>query len=495
MRMLKIRMDGFGNLVTTAVLTVVLLVAAVSAFSQALYGCDRNGRLFIVDLNTGMGTLQCELPTYPNPGATEIEYEEGTTRAYVQARDGVFSAQAFDVFRCHELGGLVGNGMAFNGLEFVDGVLYGTAIPFQCQPSELMILEPQTGMSTVVGTTGVGPISGLAWDGTGEVMYGITGCSQLGPSELVTIDLSTGAATSVGPTGVTAGSLEFGPDGMLYAGGDNKDGGNLYRVSTVDGSATLVGPTGFGNVTGLTFVNTSLVIADLDVKPTSCPNPINVHLTGDLSPRVKGDVLSVAVLGTADFDVDELDVSTVRLQGVVAPLRFDLEDVSAPVVEGALCECTTEGPDGYVDLTLKFSKAAVAAALGAVEDRDVVPVTLTGFLGDGTIVEATDCILVFLRETGPDVHYSVDELRLYPALPNPFNPVTRIGYVLPGETWVRLDVYDVGGRRIERLLDRIMPAGEHQVVWDASGLPSGVYFYRLEAAGHVAETRKVILLK
>ncbi|MEE9269905.1 MAG: PQQ-dependent sugar dehydrogenase [Candidatus Krumholzibacteria bacterium] len=78
--------------------------------------------------------------------------------------------------------------------------------------------------------------------------------------------------------------------------------------------------------------------------------------------------------------------------------------------------------------------------------------------------------------------------------PNPFNPVTRITYSLPQAGHVRLSVYDVAGRLIDGLVDTVQPVGEHAVVWDAAGLPSGIYFYRLQAGG-VTETRKMVLLK
>ena len=498
MRMAKLTTDVV--IIGLSALVAAVTLGPLSAHGQALYGCDREGRLFTVDIATGAGTLQCELPTHPDPGATEIEYEAGTTRAYVQARNGIFTAQAFDIFRCHAKGSLVPNAYAFNGLEFVDGVLYGTAIPFQCQPSELKILDPDKGTSTPVGPTGVGPISGLAWDENAGIMYGITGCSQQGPAELVTIDLATGAATVVGPTGITAGSLEFGPDDMLYAGGDNNEGGNLYQINTSDGSATLIGPTGFDNVTGLTFVASSLVIADLDVKPTSCPNPLNV-MAVDGSPtdvKLKDDVLPVAVLGTSTFNVADIDVSTILLEGF-APIRFDYEDVSAPVVDGDACECTTDGPDMYLDLSLKFSKGDVAGMLGVVQDRDVVPLTLTALLNDGNIIEGIDCVRIILRETidaegDSESEQSIAMVKLAPPEPNPFNPITRFGVLLARESFVRLNVFDVSGRHVARLVDRVMPAGEHVIEWNASGLPSGVYFYRVQA-GSFAETRKVILLK
>jgi hypothetical protein len=59
---------------------------------------------------------------------------------------------------------------------------------------------------------------------------------------------------------------------------------------------------------------------------------------------------------------------------------------------------------------------------------------------------------------------------------------------------VTLTVYNVAGRLVERLASGVQPTGEHTVEWNASGLPSGVYFYRLEVGG-VAETRKVMLIK
>lgn len=244
---------------------VVALTDSGVARAQDLYGCDRSGQLFILDLSTGAGTWLCNLPTFPDPGATEIEFDDFSHRAIVQSRDGILAHQEFDIFNCVAYGPAVGNGLAFNGLEFISGVLYGTAIPFQCQPSELRILHPTTGVSVPVGPTQRGPISGLAYDGPSGVLYGITGCSQTFPTELVTLNLTTGAATHVAYLGFSgAGSLEFGPDGQLYAGGDNNDGGHLYLIDPVVGTATLVGPTGFGSVTGL-----ALALYPLPVEETT----------------------------------------------------------------------------------------------------------------------------------------------------------------------------------------------------------------------------------
>ena len=73
--------------------------------------------------------------------------------------------------------------------------------------------------------------------------------------------------------------------------------------------------------------------------------------------------------------------------------------------------------------------------------------------------------------------------------PNPFNPATEIAFTLPESAQVRLAVYDVLGRQVQLLLDGTMEAGTHQVVFDASDLPSGTYLYRLETPqGSVVRT-------
>ena len=78
--------------------------------------------------------------------------------------------------------------------------------------------------------------------------------------------------------------------------------------------------------------------------------------------------------------------------------------------------------------------------------------------------------------------------------PNPFNPTTTIEYSLGLAGPTRLMIYDVLGRELVRLVDEHRPAGTHKVVWNASSMPSGVYFYRLESS-NFTRTQKMILMK
>ena len=84
--------------------------------------------------------------------------------------------------------------------------------------------------------------------------------------------------------------------------------------------------------------------------------------------------------------------------------------------------------------------------------------------------------------------------RLRQNYPNPFNPSTRISYVLDGERRTTLKVYDLTGREMATLVDALEQPGEHSATWNAQGLPSGVYFYRL-TAGRTTESRNMLLLR
>ena len=83
--------------------------------------------------------------------------------------------------------------------------------------------------------------------------------------------------------------------------------------------------------------------------------------------------------------------------------------------------------------------------------------------------------------------------------PNPFNPTTTIEFDLPRRSRVRLSIYNLLGREVARVVDRVLPPGYHRITWDGrsdSGerVSTGVYFYRIEA-GACAQTRKMVLLK
>ena len=87
-----------------------------------------------------------------------------------------------------------------------------------------------------------------------------------------------------------------------------------------------------------------------------------------------------------------------------------------------------------------------------------------------------------------------EQIILQQNYPNPFNAQTTISFTLPRASHATVNIYDLLGRQVARLLDENRQAGYHQVTWNAGNLSSGIYFYRIEA-GDFSKTRKMLLLK
>ena len=78
--------------------------------------------------------------------------------------------------------------------------------------------------------------------------------------------------------------------------------------------------------------------------------------------------------------------------------------------------------------------------------------------------------------------------------PNPFNPATTIKYSLPENSFVTLKVYNILGKEVATLVNEEKSTGIYEVSFNATNLPSGIYFYTIHA-GKLMETKKMILIK
>jgi immune inhibitor A len=146
-----------------------------------------------------------------------------------------------------------------------------------------------------------------------------------------------------------------------------------------------------------------------------------------------------------------------------------------------------------------------AYSLGAGQSV-VVTVRFTPSTGDTFVcvvetgeTSCSDVSCLGVGEDLTDVPSQVSSFALHQNSPNPFNPMTVISFDLPRDQLVRLSVYTMDGRRVATLRDGIMPAGQHEATWtgtDDGGrpMPSGLYFYRMEA-GPFSETRRMILVR
>ena len=117
---------------------------------------------------------------------------------------------------------------------------------------------------------------------------------------------------------------------------------------------------------------------------------------------------------------------------------------------------------------------------------------------DNYIYVADSYSLLILNYTPTDVGDDTDAIpesySLIGNYPNPFNSSTAIRYELPSGSHVNISIYDMLGRKVQAVQDGLQPAGCHQVIFDASELSSGIYFYRLQA-GDYTSTKKMIFIK
>ena len=142
-------------------------------------------------------------------------------------------------------------------------------------------------------------------------------------------------------------------------------------------------------------------------------------------------------------------------------------------VEGTLSR--SDGPGAFVQSLLHIDEALSSCNRGDIRHSTV----------DGNVFVTDACLEPLVAS---------DEYTLRQNRPNPFNPVTVIEYVLPVAGRIRLHVFDRHGRDVALLDEGERDAGTHQIVFDASDLPSGMYFYRLDGA-HGVLTRKMVLLR
>jgi len=240
------------------------------------------------------------------------------------------------------------------------------------------------------------------------------------------------------------------------------------------------------------------LMVEIDIKPGACPNAFNMIAWRKFyesdNPNAAG-FLPVAILGSDVFDVSDVDLSTVMLEGVPHSGKgLGKKDISAWDGDND-CDCDAyPAGDGIIDQPMRFNRQLLAQALPTPQPGDVIELTLTGNLLDGTPFTAKDCIEIVGETYTRAILSDPDDGSLGAARPNPFNPVTRISYTVPANQHVLIAIYDVAGRLVENLVDETKSAGEYVVEWDAGRLPSGVYFYRMKS-GSETFVRRAVLLK
>jgi hypothetical protein len=114
-----------------------------------------------------------------------------------------------------------------------------------------------------------------------------------------------------------------------------------------------------------------------------------------------------------------------------------------------------------------------------------------GTFGGGVYRCLLSEIVTLTQDHSSDLPY---HFGLFQNYPNPFNPSTTISYSLPKTTNVSLRITNALGQEVALLVNERKESGQHQITWNAINVPSGIYFYRLQA-GEFVETKKMIVLR
>jgi hypothetical protein len=174
--------------------------------------------------------------------------------------------------------------------------------------------------------------------------------------------------------------------------------------------------------------------------------------------------------------------------------RFTNADVYALAVSGTNLFAGTNG--GGVFLSTNNGTSWTAASTGltnttvwslAVSGTNLFAGTLGGGVWRRPLSEMITSVESVSSE--PPLTFSLQQ-----NYPNPFNPGAAISFSLPTSGFVTLKLYSLLGRELSVLVSQNLSPGRYEVQWDAMGLASGVYFYRLQA-GSFVETRKMVLMK
>ncbi len=281
----------------------------------------------------------------------------------------------------------------------------------------------------------------------------------------------------------------------------SEPGYGRYRHLVVPGIYTLeVSKTGYltQTIPNINVVAGQPTVVDVALDYVGYPD-ISITMT-----PVNPPIIIPAAGGTFEYDITVSNGSGAQqIADVWIDVTLPDGTLYGPL---ALRDAVNMSPNFYAERTLSQNVPS-----SAPEGQ----YTINGYVGDYDLNEVWDeDHFTFLKVslTGEAVAYlpRVEGFNLTPeddnshlflrdlsvqAVPNPFNPTTVIRFDLPEAAKVKLDVFDVGGRRVgvDLASTRVYSPGAHEITFEGSGLPSGVYFYRVTAEEYTASGKMVLM--
>ena len=463
-----------------------------------VYPFTQNGMIFVSDIQTGLYVLQFEregpqilvLPSSIDFGKVEVgttsDPQTVTVRSFgtenLVVTDILNPGASFILSGVPTLPVTIprGGSETFN-------VTFSPAGAGDLADSIVVSSNDSTNPTLAIPLSGRGVVIGEAHAG---VMYATSAAPT---SQLYTINTATGAATPIGATGISdIQGLAIRPISKeLFGVVTSASNTTLYRVSIEQGDALFAATIPIGNMQTIVFSGGDTLYGG--------------SLTGSLY-RIDVSTGDTAFVGSAQgvaYSGLSFSPNTSVLWGSVRGFigRDRIYTVNTSNGDTTLVGRTGDNQDTQSISFSPFGTLYGLKGVGAQTNTLILIDTInalgttvgsTGVSGLLAITMRTDSIVVSINEQAPAT--VPESYVLAQNYPNPFNPSTQIEFALPKASHVKLEIYNVMGELITTLVDGTRQAGHYSARFDATGLASGLYFYRLQA-GEFVDTKKLLLLK
>lgn len=310
-------------------------------------------------------------------------------------------------------------------------------------------------------------------------------------------------------TATTLYDIAITPDGLTAVMPDLSDqcvqeGIRWFDATTKVSGSTFVSVNTAGVTYGIAVSPDTVTVLVTTFSTTSGIKRINMSTSSVQNISGIGPSYGVAITHKGDRAVvtsDSVKIVSMSENSVIAAIPFQSNSTFKNVA--------ITPDDKYAFVVGNFEVAVISLVSDSVEQTFSASGQNVAISPDGMYAYVTDgyngelrvyrlgkATEINDRPFGPPVPGTVTLLQNYP---NPFNPTTAIRFSIPRAGFVSLKVYDVLGREVRTLVNEVRNPGSYEVRFDAAGLPSGVYFYRLTATANdgkeFTSVKKLILTK
>ena len=275
----------------------------------------------------------------------------------------------------------------------------------------------------------------------------------------------------------------------------SSDAGTNYRTTTDDSTGSAVFTFINGANSSSVYLSFNLQ-GQINLDPADASRLLPMEARSHMTSMIHESGKSLSI-NNLPFDLStdiSMDMDVMMLSPVEGGYTTQEQDV---IMEWDLSNI----PEGMV-FTLIDNTTGQTIDLDALEtanitlpNKGILSLESSGFMGTyPELGQSQFTLTIQAATTATDADPVPDVFALHRAYPNPFNPSTLIGYDLPRDSHVSLEIFDLNGRSVKTLINGYFRAGKHQVAWNADQISSGIYLVRL-VTGKKVFNQKITYIK